>query len=222
MLQITIPKWDAYQPRKDVKKPTWFRFENTFIDSPQFFEFNNGEMLTWVYLMSMASRAHEGTFFASDEHAETVCRIKKKDFNSAVEKLQKLQIVRVSVHDKHASVQMEPATNERTDEHNEHNERTEQFAQTFRDYPIQIKGPGAEERFFEQIKTPQDFADIRKALMNYIDHLKRNTWKQPKQTFAAFLGTKKSGYFWRDFINGDPTQKIHDDPLDFSTEKAGA
>lgn len=69
-------------------------------------------------------------------------------------------------------------------------------------YPKRIKGPKAEERFHEQIKSQQDFDDLLASLRHYVAMLAlpENSYRQPKGTFEAFLGTKTSGFFWRDFI----------------------
>lgn len=64
-------------------------------------------------------------------------------------------------------------------------------------------GPDANARFRAQIKTEQDATDLATAIVHYLAMLAlpENDWRSPKQTFAAFLGTKRSGFFWRDFIN---------------------
>lgn len=60
-------------------------------------------------------------------------------------------------------------------------------------------GP-AKDRFFAQIKTDQDLFDLETSMDHYARVLEANGWRQPKQTFATYLGTKKSGLFWRDYI----------------------
>lgn len=79
------------------------------------------------------------------------------------------------------------------------------FEVPFKSYPLKVKGAGAEKRFQEQIKTEQDFADLNQAITNYVEYLKIESWRKPKQSFASFLGTKRSGLFWRDWINYDLT-----------------
>jgi hypothetical protein len=95
----------------------------------------------------------------------------------------------------------------------------EKFQRAFELFPIQIKGPKAEERFAEQIQTDDDFADLLTSLQNYVAYLSRpeNSWRAPKQSFETFLGTKNSGYFWRTWIKpvttqipSQPTQKKTD------------
>jgi hypothetical protein len=82
------------------------------------------------------------------------------------------------------------------------------FEHFYSRYPVRTKGPKAEHNFRDQIKTPQDEADLDNALTNYLTYLSQpdNAWRKPKQSFAAFLGTKASGYFWRDWIGTDAGQ----------------
>lgn len=75
-------------------------------------------------------------------------------------------------------------------------------------FPKTTPGPKAKERFFEQIKTVEEFEKLNISLANYSEFLKTNPWRNPKQTFETFLGTKKSGYFWRDFIDFSNEQKV--------------
>lgn len=70
-------------------------------------------------------------------------------------------------------------------------------------YPVQVRGPGLEARFSQQIKTQADYDDLKKSIENYKAYLKTETWRSPKQTFSAYLGTKKTGFFWRDWITLD-------------------
>lgn len=77
------------------------------------------------------------------------------------------------------------------------------FEFAFAKYPIRIKGPDAEGRFAKQIKTQQDWDDLIAALDHYNAVLKANPWRSPKGNFSTFLGTKRTGFFWRDFIHPD-------------------
>jgi hypothetical protein len=95
----------------------------------------------------------------------------------------------------------------------------EKFQRAFELFPIQIKGPKAEERFAEQIQTDDDFADLLTSLQNYVAYLSRpeNSWRAPKQSFETFLGTKNSGYFWRTWIKPVTTQ-IPSQPTEKKTD----
>lgn len=64
------------------------------------------------------------------------------------------------------------------------------------------KGPEAEERFREQIKSSADLGELTAAIKHYHAMLKldENSWRSSKTTFATFLGASKKP-FWRDYID---------------------
>jgi len=71
----------------------------------------------------------------------------------------------------------------------------------FKDSVISTEGQKAKSRFNAQIKTQKAFELLCKAIENYAIHLKNNSWKTPKQSFETFLGTWRSGFYWREFID---------------------
>lgn len=86
----------------------------------------------------------------------------------------------------------------------------EHAAQTYRRaFPNATIGGLAKERFLGQIKTQQDASDFFTAISNYQEFLTRESWRAPKTSLTTFLGSKRSGLFWRDFISftgADSTQ----------------
>jgi DNA-binding transcriptional regulator YhcF (GntR family) len=67
-------------------------------------------------------------------------------------------------------------------------------------FPGTIVGGDAESRFEKQMKTEADVKALETSMDNYRAFLDANTWRTPKQSFEAFLGTKRSKFFWRDYI----------------------
>lgn len=63
MFRIEIKNWDKFNPRKDVKKPTWFRLENDWESDPDFYDYTAEQKLLWIHLLSSASREHGKTGF---------------------------------------------------------------------------------------------------------------------------------------------------------------
>jgi hypothetical protein len=95
-LTVEILNWDKYNPRKDVKKPAWFACSNSLFDNHEFYDFTHTEMISWIYMLSLASKKLSGVITIHWEHLERIGRIKKKDFLAAIEKLQRNHCVRVS------------------------------------------------------------------------------------------------------------------------------
>lgn len=74
-------------------------------------------------------------------------------------------------------------------------------------FPDTDHGPKCERYFFDQIKTVEDADLLSQAMDNYAEYLSRpeiKEWRRPKTSFQTFLGTKTSGYFWRDYIERKP------------------
>jgi len=70
-------------------------------------------------------------------------------------------------------------------------------------FPGTTTGPSAKARFADQVREPEDVELIRRAIVHYSEFLKHdaNSWRKPKTSFETFLGTKSSGFFWKDFVD---------------------
>jgi hypothetical protein len=96
LIEIKILKWEEYNPRRDVKANSWFRFEHSFFENPEFFDFTQGEQLAWLYFLCCASKSKKGTFTVSVQHAERVARLETAVLNSAAVKLSELGMIQVT------------------------------------------------------------------------------------------------------------------------------
>lgn len=94
-IEITIPKWEIYNPRRDLKATTWVRLQNTIFEDPQFFEFTHEELNFWVYILCVASRKQTGSFKIMQAHAERVGRFSPEAIDSALKKLIILGIIEI-------------------------------------------------------------------------------------------------------------------------------
>lgn len=113
-VEIEILNWDKYNPRGDVKKPSWFRFENSLIDDPQYFKWSAEELKALIYILSMASRKNSSRVMLYLEHAFDVCSVAEDTLRNVLQKMvlkQTLTILnesraesaRVRVQDPHAT-----------------------------------------------------------------------------------------------------------------------
>lgn len=94
-MHITIKNWRAFNPRADVKKPSWFRLSHDLFEDHDFYDFSPPELLSWVYLLCLASRKNSETVRINIAHVEKIGRIKERDFVSAIDKLFALGLVTV-------------------------------------------------------------------------------------------------------------------------------
>lgn len=105
---IKVNNWDRHNPRKDIKKPTWFAMENRMVEDEDLFDLTHGEFKAWVYLLSKASQKTSAVIRVSPEHASRVCKITPEELQGAIKKLssEDLQLVstEVSTEDIQAAV----------------------------------------------------------------------------------------------------------------------
>lgn len=95
---IKFKNWEKNQPRKDIKKPWYFSFQNEFFIDSKLYELDVEELLTLVYLLCEASRANKnGELFISKEHyrvhGRMSDRMPDRVLNRTISKLQRLQII---------------------------------------------------------------------------------------------------------------------------------
>lgn len=55
-IKITIRNWDKFQPRKDIKNPSWFRLNHSIIGEYDFLSLTPKEKLLWIYVLCCASQ----------------------------------------------------------------------------------------------------------------------------------------------------------------------
>lgn len=219
IITIEVLKWERYQhsdPR--IKQPWWFRMNNNIWVDPYHFDLGNTGVMHFIMLLCAASRKNKPIFKVPVSGFCYQYRIVKSEFLDSLSKLEQLQYIKVipcksqETPENPMEIPRNPKRDKIREEEIREEERrrkkslslfSENFDSTYKKYPVRCKGSKAEERFKDQIKTDNDLADLNNALDHYVAHLKKpdNSWRRPKQTFAAFLGTGSSGYFWRDFIS---------------------
>jgi hypothetical protein len=125
-ITLKIENWEKYNPRKDIKNPSWFAFSNRMIEDPDLYELSHGEFRAWVYCLSRASQKNSSVFEIDLRHAKRICNIDAEDFEQMIKKLDKVLVrtdgvrtayadVRTPVHDKQTNKQ----TNKHTETKNE-------------------------------------------------------------------------------------------------------
>jgi len=77
----------------------------------------------------------------------------------------------------------------------------ERFEITWKNYPKKAGKPKAEEYFKKSVITDQDYQDIQNALKNYLELLKIDTWRQPKDGQGWF-----NPQIWKGFIDYEQYQ----------------
>lgn len=219
-VELEILNWDKYNPRKDLKTTSWLRLSNTTLEDPDFYDFAHAELLTWIYILSLASKKQSGLVRVHLGHLERIRGIKESEAKGAIEKLQQLQCVRVtgaSVYaDDAPTLRAQHTTNERT---NVTNERNETNAATS-DEPMIAPSPLVEEftqAFLSRInpevqqawvKTYEgNTAWIKQEIRKAVTWTKANPKKAPKSDFARFM-TDWLARGFNDYRKGIPSRRL--------------
>lgn len=194
---IRVLKWAKHNERGDVKRPHWFRVDMGIADDPDLYDFSGEEFRAWIYILAMCCRKNSDVVRINVVHAKTSGRIKIASLKSAFKKLERNQ----SIEQINSPLQ----TDRQTDKTNKHGPSDDLFflaLEEFLKIPKTVKGSKAVERYRDQIKTSDEHEVLLKSIRNYAAFLAwpENDWRSPKSTFETFLGTKRRGEFWRDFV----------------------
>jgi len=92
---ITITNWKKYNQRPDVKKCSWFRVEHIVFFHPDFHDFTAEDFCAFFYLLCYASLKNSERFEYDPVAFSKGARIKRADFDAAINKLESLQILNI-------------------------------------------------------------------------------------------------------------------------------
>lgn len=110
-IKIHILNFEKYNPRSDVKRNSWLRFQNDFFDDPAFFDFNSDEKVAWIYMLCYASKQNTGELPVSPPHFTRITAISEKVLYQTIEKLKQHRIVEIrTLRGRYASDTHLPAT----------------------------------------------------------------------------------------------------------------
>jgi hypothetical protein len=112
--EIEILNWDKFNPRKDVGKPSWFRFEHSIMFDPDWDNFVGEEIAVWLFLLCFASFKNKGVVAIDEATIARRARVDIGHVRSALEKLTEKQCISITSRARNADVT--PTLRER-DEH---------------------------------------------------------------------------------------------------------
>lgn len=64
-MHIKILNWKRFNPRDDVKNPSWFRLNNNFLTDHEFFELTSDQKMVWLALLAEASTKQSDIIYIS-------------------------------------------------------------------------------------------------------------------------------------------------------------
>ena len=150
---VTINNWSQYNPRKDVKKHSWFRFENDFLSRSRYRMLSSDDIIVMLYVFSERSKQKEEDVLLYYDQIFADRRITREAVDEALRRLAFLKILDVNdthpVRERHATYER---TNERTNEEAEASSAAESAEEV------------VEENLSEQIKN--EIPPIKKHVSN--------------------------------------------------------
>ena len=119
-IEVTVLNWKKYNPRKDVKKHTWMRFENDFWDNPEFAHLKSDDIIVMLIALSSCSRRQREKVKINFRQVYASRGLTKEQVLTALQKLKAAEILTFDEREFHAhvtppSTASTNGTNERTD-----------------------------------------------------------------------------------------------------------
>lgn len=98
-IEVEVFNWEKYNPRKDVQKNSWFRFEHDVTTDDRFYHFTHEELWAYVHVLSTCSKHRASRVRMNLQHVFNTTRIQPRAFISALDKLEELSILTADVTD---------------------------------------------------------------------------------------------------------------------------
>jgi len=230
MVKIKIINWNKFNPRTDVKRPSWFRLDNRLIEDPKFYDFTGDEFKILIYLFSMASRENSATFATIFGAMSRILNTTEKTIETTLKKLQQRHVVTFSTlrgryahgFDSHVDDTSSHATLHNKTLHNTTKHNTPEITQgvqggtpsksarfDFKSVALMYPNPrGRSEgiaRLQKLITSQDEFERFSKAVKNYSEQTRLDGTEQKFiKHFSSFVGSPRSGHPWQDWIDHVP------------------
>jgi hypothetical protein len=201
-LIVRILKFEEYNPRKDIKHPRWFAFNNRLLEDPEFYDFSSDEKLAWIYILSQASQKNKDVVEINFRHASRVCSIPEKALKSAISKLNRIgctEHVRDTYGPRTESVHdtTEQDTTQQTKQTNAH---SDEFAEFYSGYPRKIGKADGLKAYIRERKAGATAEDLLLARDTFRKHHEKSG-TEPK--FIPYPATMLSSWKdWHDPLTG--------------------
>lgn len=203
IIELEVLNWGKYNPRKDVKHPSWFAMSNRVLENTDLFDFTADEFKAFVYILCQASQQGSSTIQLKPAHAHRVCGIVEGVLLNAIEKLISAQICERTSRPRNAHVTQpvrprEP-TDKQTDIHNilENNENQKEVFEGLKTKETEtLLTTCSQEVQRSWLALYQDVGWIKEELMKMDIWLKSNPGKR-KAPWPKFI----SGWLQRAWQN---------------------
>ncbi len=93
LIKITFKQWEKWNPRKDIKQPSWFAMSNRITEDDDIQTLTDSEFRAFVHLTCLASQKSRPPVVVNLDKAVRVTGIKRATFLETITKLAGLEII---------------------------------------------------------------------------------------------------------------------------------
>lgn len=216
---IEIINWSHYNKRPDIKKTWWFAMSNSFFEEQKFGDWSLEDRAVWLYLLCIASKEQSAKISVNLAFAKRVAGISPQILNRVVMKLEKIQCIRVHVHDPYGSVRDPVGTGQEKTGQNTiaHSSQDSPLLQkkepapkkelvavlhsVYEKYPRKLGKSTGMKRLEKELTTMVELELFQTAVQNYVNECEIN---KTETKFIKHFSTFSN--CWRDYVDA-PSQK---------------
>ncbi len=113
-IEIEVINWAKHQPRKDVKRPSWFALSNGILTDPKVFSLDAQEFKALIYFFCLASQSNSARVTVHFDLACRILNIPVESVRTAIDKLTDAGVTS-TLRPRVARVRKRTATDRQTD-----------------------------------------------------------------------------------------------------------
>jgi len=114
IIEISIPNWDKFNPRKDRVNFTWLRLQNDFFGDQKVFGLNLTEKLLYIFILCERSKTNKNSLMIGVQYCSAILNIKPKQIHDAIDTLVRCRLCAVVEPSLCLPTNVTNVTNERT------------------------------------------------------------------------------------------------------------
>ncbi len=198
---IEVVNWTKYNPRGEAKRPTWFRFDNSFAFESKFFGLSCEQKWLWVCILSLSSNKIGQPFIWNSAYIQTMTGVKKTVQDQTIDIFIKLNSLRATRTDSCDFVRDLAPTNERTNITNITNEHAHRpsasdFEILYQRYPRKMGKQEGIKKAVRDVKTQEEFEKLSMAIDRFKSfHSNKGTEERFIPYFSSFMSS------WREWCS---------------------
>lgn len=93
-MEIIIRNWEKYNPRRDVKSASWFRFDNNFWVDQDFFELDCEDKMVFISILCVASKKYSEKLTINERLFAATLGISTNKVRSSIKKLIEVRAIK--------------------------------------------------------------------------------------------------------------------------------